>query len=38
MMNKYYIPKCFVKGLKEKKKLCNLKPHVCSLNFLMREI
>ena len=39
MTNKYYIPKYFVKGLKEKtKRFENLKPRVHSFNFLLREI
>ena len=38
MTNKYYIPKCFVKGLKEKTKhFETLKPLACSFNFLLRE-
>ena len=38
MTNQYYIPKCFVKGLKEKTKhFETLKPLACSFNFLLRE-
>ena len=30
-----FIPRCFIKGFEEKTKLI---PHICSFNFLLREI